>query len=184
MRDRWIIIAASIAVIAVTSACSGGSGGSPGQGGGQGGRSSAEPAPVVSSDNAACIFTTAQMSAILGRSVSAENLSPHVPADHICGFGAVPVGRKYLYFSNVELECGTFGGGQYADWSTGSYRIPGTRSDVRTSPKRYGGYFVKLPNGCVASDLPGFNMRTGHIVPGSRAAAIAALDQYAGQHGG
>ena len=195
MRGRCMTILMGIAVMAIATACAGSpsnpgtSGSTPSQGGsrgggGQGSQTSTPPGTVISSDNAACIFTAAQMSAILGHQVTAENLAPHVPADHICGFGAIRVGHKYLYYSSVEVECGSFGAGQYSDWNTGSHQVPGTHTDVRTSPSRFGGYFVKLKNGCTASDIPGFNMRTGHMVPGSKGAAAAALDQYASLHGG
>ena len=89
--------------------------------------------PGSAVNNPGCFLTEQEMAAILGdppgpihSDVGAEVKTSE---DHICGFAAVPVGSKFLYYGSSELWCGPDGRNQYS--TTGSVRANGTSHDVR-----------------------------------------------------
>jgi hypothetical protein len=128
--------------------------------------------------NPGCFLTEQEMAAILGdppgpihSDVGAEVKTSE---DHICGFGAVPVGSKFLYYGNSELWCGPDGRNQYS--TTGSVRANGTSHDVRVAGPIA---FVRAGD-CTLSILAGHNMKTGDALPVMPAVA-RALDAAAGR---
>ena len=129
--------------------------------------------PLTSATNACDIFTSAETSAVLKHPVASSKLTE----PGLCADGAVPVGTKYLYLAQVQIQCGPDpnpSDGYNALAATGSYPV-GKASDKVRAISTGGQEFVML-RGCLLSATVALNMRTGTVVAGSAAALTSTMD--------
>jgi hypothetical protein len=152
-----------------------------------GGNSSQGGLPSVSADNPGCVFTVAEMDAILANPADPH---PHVhvnvgtaaakaantPDDHVCLFGDLPVGsHSYRYFSDVEVRCGPEGKQQFQDLTGVSTDSPAAHLVHENVGSALGGMYFVWVHECSVSALRAFSLTPKWV--GARAPVVAALSR-------
>lgn len=187
------------ALVAVGSGCASTGGGAPGSSQGPsaahsadasqtaasgGGNSSHGGLQSASADNPGCVFTVAEMDAILANPadphphvhVNVGTMAANTPDDHVCLFGDLPVGsHSYRYFSDVEVRCGPEGKQQFQDLTGVSTDSPAAHLVHENAGSARGGIYFVWVHGCSVSALRALSLAPKWV--GARAPVVAALSR-------